>query len=101
VLKKDLKAVIESSNLGISDKLVMIAITLNGNEACEEIANYLGMSRVMIYRIMLKLEALGYVSKSQLRRAKQTINLWNITGKIREEADSTLDECRKLIAPIE
>lgn len=79
----------------------MIAITLNGNEACEEIANYIGMSRVMIYRIMLKLEAEGYVSKSQLRRAKQTINLWNVTGKMREEADSTICEARKLIAPIE
>ncbi len=99
--EKALKGVIESSRLGISDKLVMIAVYLNGNETCEEMSDYLGMSRVMVWRIMSKMEEMGYVRKSQLNRCRHVINLWNPTGKLEEESEMVLNEARKLVAPIE
>jgi len=88
-LKARVKAVIETSRLNNNEKLFCVAVLANDKISIVDLHNCLSMSMAMLTRISEMLLEYGYVEREQISVRARRKDVWHMTDKLFQDAEST------------
>ena len=87
-VKKRLKAILETSRLNQGEKIVCVSILANDKTSISDMHNFLGMSFTMLKKICDNLVEYGYIQIEHKFISGKRRDIWSLTEKIFEDADS-------------
>lgn len=87
-VKQQLRVILETSRLNQSEKIVCISILANGKTSIGDMHNFLGMSWNMLKKICDNLVEYGYIQIDHKFIKGKRKDIWALTDKIFQDAES-------------
>lgn len=87
-VKKQLRAILETSRLNSNEKIVCISILANDKTSITDMHNFLGISFTMLKKICDILVEYGYIQIEHKFIKGKRKDIWTLTEKIFQDAET-------------